>query len=164
MEAEFSAFLAALRPPKDIQSCRPPEIVKFLIWKDQAGRTKIHTDVCAHLGHKGPTNCTCPTRLVFGTVDSMIGKLRSIFAQNDRVNDWDPILGIGNPASALEVLQYLASIRSEQLQARATPSQANPFLLSHLELLCSYLHTRFSLPTLDPIHVFSCLVGKVGEP
>ena len=118
------------------------------------GRAMIHTDVCEHLGHKGPTNCTCATRLAFGTVDSMKGKLRSIFAQNDRVNDWDPILRIGNPASALEVSRYLASIRSEQLQARVTPSQANPFLLSHLELLCSYLHTRLSLPTLNPLQVF----------
>jgi len=84
----------------------------------------------------------------------MIGKLRSIFAQNDRVNDWDPILGIGNPGNALEASQYLASIRSEQLQARVTPSQAKPFLLSHLELLCSYLHARLSLPTLDPLQVF----------
>ena len=154
LEAELSAFIAALRPPKDLQSCRPPEMAKFLIWKDQAGRTKIHTDVCAHLGHKGPTNCTCPTRLAFGTVDSMKGKLRSIFAQNFRVHDWDPILGIGNPGNALEASQYLASIRSEQLQARVTPSQAKPFLLSHLELLCSYLHARLSLPTLDPLQVF----------
>ena len=30
----------------------------------------------------------------------------------------------------------------------------NSFLLSHLELLCSYLHTRLSLPTLDPLQVF----------
>lgn len=79
LESEFSTFLAALRPPKDLQSCRPPDILKFLIWKDQ--------DVCVHLGHKGPTNCTCPTRLAFGTVDSMIGKLRSTFVQNDRVID-----------------------------------------------------------------------------
>ena len=30
LQAEVSAFLAALRPPKDLQSCRPPEIMKFL--------------------------------------------------------------------------------------------------------------------------------------
>ena len=80
--------------------------MKFLVWKDQAGRTKVHADGCEHFGRKGPTKCFCPRRLAFGTVDSMIGKLRSIFRQNGRVNNWDPILGIGNPASGLEVSQF----------------------------------------------------------
>ena len=154
LEAELSAFLAAFGLPKDLQSCRPSEIVKFLIWKDQAGRTKIHNDVCEHLGRKGPASCSCLTRLAFGTVDYTIGKLKSIFAQNNRVNDWDPILGLGNPASALTVSPYLASIRSEQLQVRVTPSQANPFLLPPLELLCRCLRTRLLLPMLEPLQVF----------
>ena len=53
LEAELTAFLAELKPPKDIPSCRPSDIVKFLIWKDQAGRTKIHGDQCQYLGLKG---------------------------------------------------------------------------------------------------------------
>ena len=74
--------------------------------------------------------------------------------QNGRVSDWDPVLGIGNPASSLDVSQYLATIRAEQLQARVTPSQANPFLLSHLERLCKYLHVQLSRSILDAQQTF----------
>ena len=79
LESELGAFLAALKTPKDIQSCRPPEIVKFLVWKDQAGRTKVHADGCEHFGCKGPTKCSCPRRLAFGTVGLYDRKVKIYF-------------------------------------------------------------------------------------
>jgi hypothetical protein len=81
LEAELLAVLAQLNCPKDIPSCRPSDIVKFLVWKDKTGRTKVHNAHCSFVGHKGPSNCVCPIRMAFGTIDSMIGKLRSIFLQ-----------------------------------------------------------------------------------
>lgn len=154
LEAELTAFLAQLNFPKDIPSCRPPEIIKFLVWKDKTGRTKVHNAQCSFLGHKGPSNCACAIRLAFGTVDSMIGKLRAIFSQNNRVGEWDPMLGIGNPASGLVIKQYLSSVRSEQLQARATPSQAKPLLLPHLEVLSKFVHVGLGEPCLTPPQIF----------
>ncbi|KAK3750003.1 hypothetical protein QZH41_000427 [Actinostola sp. cb2023] len=47
LEAELTAFLAQLNFPKDIPSCRPPEIIKFLVGKDKTGRTKSKQRVFA---------------------------------------------------------------------------------------------------------------------
>ena len=73
--------------------------------------------------------CQCPSRLAHGTVDSLIGKLRSIFAENGRGTDWQPLVGIGNPAADRSVKQYLANVREGQLKARVVPRQAEPFLV-----------------------------------
>ena len=154
LEEELSVFLSNLTPVKDFPSCSPLEIVKFLIWKDQAGRTQIHKDQCPFFGRKGLKECACPRRLASGTVDSMIGKLRAIFSESNRVGEWDPILNIGNPASGMAVKQYLANVRSEQLQARITPAQAKPFLVSHLITLCQFLHTKLAGPPLTPQETF----------
>ena len=101
VEAKVSSFLAELKPPKDIPSGRPSEVVKFLVWKDQAGRTKIHSDQCQRLGHRGLTSCPRPLRLAYRTVDFLIGTIKIFFVQNNRVSDWDPVLGIGNRGSWL---------------------------------------------------------------
>lgn len=86
----------------------------------------MHNDSCQFLGLQGKQTCNCPTRLSAGTVDSLIGKLRSIFTALGRTGDWDDRFGFGNPASHLSVKQYLKSIQSEQLQARVSPKQATP--------------------------------------
>ena len=85
LELEVSEFLLYLQPPKNISSALPIDIVKFLVWKDVNGRTVVHKPHCKFLGVKGKTQCDCPTRLARGTVDSVIGKLRSIFSSHDRV-------------------------------------------------------------------------------
>ncbi|KAK3743589.1 hypothetical protein QZH41_010230, partial [Actinostola sp. cb2023] len=43
----------------------------------------------------------------YGTVDSLIGKLRAIFNEADRRGEWDPRLLIGNPATDLSLKKYL---------------------------------------------------------
>ena len=45
-------------------------------------------------------------RLAFGTVDALTGKLRSIFATQGRGPDWQPLLGVGNPAACGRVKKY----------------------------------------------------------
>ena len=42
-----------------------------------------------------------------------VGKLRSIFAENGRGIDWQPLMGIGNPAADRSVKQYLTNVREE---------------------------------------------------
>ena len=150
LERELDCFLANLSPPTNIASCSPKQVVKFLVWKDKGGRTKVHETNCPFLGQGGKTACECPSRLAHGTVDATIGKLRSIFAENERVGAWDPLLLVGNPAAALDVKSYLASVRAEQLQARVIPKQATPFLYSHLVDLSQLIHDKLRDPHLQP--------------
>ena len=68
--------------------------------------------------------CTCPKRLAFGTVHSLIGKLRALFMVNGRGTEWYSALGLGNPTASKVVEHYLAGVRGEQLKARVVPRQA----------------------------------------
>ena len=72
----------------------------------------------------------------------------------DRVGDWNTALGFGNPAASEGVKDYLSNITAEQLQARVTPLQATPLLLSDLETLSSHIFTSLLKPKLEPHQVF----------
>ena len=80
--------------------------------------------MCLALNIPGLT-CACPTRLAFGTVYTLIGKLRAIVAENGRGSEWHSQLGVGNPAACRSVKAYLADTREEQLKARVTPSRTH---------------------------------------
>ena len=114
LEVQLCDFLAARSPPKDIHSALPKDVIAFLVWKDQGGRTVIHNKSCPNLGNSRSNTCLCPRRLAFGTVDSLIGKLRTIFNSNGRGGEWFSLLGVGNPAADRYVKQYLVSVREEQ--------------------------------------------------
>ena len=68
-----------LIPPwqKTLFSATPKDVVRFLVWKDGKGKTMVHFDSRQFLGLQAKQTCNCPTRLSAGTVDSLIGKLRS---------------------------------------------------------------------------------------
>ena len=116
----MSEFLSCLQPLKNISSALPIDIVKFLVWKDGDGRTVVHKPHCTFLGVKGKRPCDCTTYLAKGTVDSVIGKLRSILSSDHRVGDWNAALGFGNPAASKDVNDYFSNITAGQLQARVT--------------------------------------------
>ena len=139
LEAEFSGFLASLQARKSLFSATPRDIVRFLVWKDGKGKTMVHKDSCQFFGLQGKRSCNCPTRLSAGTVDSLIGKLRSIFNALGRTSEWDDRFGSGNPASHLCVKQYLKSIQSEQSQARVSPKQATPVFFDKYKKLVYHL-------------------------
>ena len=126
----------------------------FLVWKDNFGKTKLHREGCRFSGRKGNSQCTCPKRLAYGTVDSLIGKLRSIFCLHGRVSDNSPISGFGNPAASKTVKDYLTMIREEQLRARITPSQAQPFFIADLLAFASYIVKRLMVGDLLPIDIY----------
>ena len=92
-------FLENLDLPLDILS--PPSAVgDFLIWKDKFGKTKVHQQRCLLSGQRYNTQCSCPKRLAYGTINSLIGKLPSIFCLYGRGSDESPIPGYGNPAAS----------------------------------------------------------------
>ena len=93
---------------KSIATALWTDIVAFLVWKDRGGRTRVHQPDCQR---QAP--CHCPLRLAHGTVDSLIDELGSIFVENGRGAEWQPLMGIGNSAADCSVKQYLANVKVE---------------------------------------------------
>ena len=48
LEVELSGFLASLPFAKTLKSATAQDIIKFLVWKDKDGRTKVHSHVQPH--------------------------------------------------------------------------------------------------------------------
>ena len=98
---ERTRIFSELTARTNISSATPRDLCQFLAWKDEKGKTQVHQINCRFLGHRP---CDCPIRLAYGTVDSLIGKLRAIFNEE---GEWDPRLLIGNPATDLSLKKYL---------------------------------------------------------
>ena len=110
LHKELVNFLSSLPVPKALPSASPSDIKRFLVWKDNSGKTVVHLLDCVGLGQRQRVSCSCPTRLAAGTVDSLIGKLRSIFVEEGLGGEWDDRLGIGNPVSHPSVKAYLKCV------------------------------------------------------
>ena len=74
LHRELLPVLASLPTPKTLHSATPGDILKFLVWKDKAGKTKVHQTQRQRGSSDKTPSCSCPKRLAAGTVDSMIGK------------------------------------------------------------------------------------------
>ena len=134
LECELEQFLGGWASQKTLASALPGDVIEFLVWKDHAGRTKVHKSECQVLVSPD-TGCTCPKRLAHGTMDSLIGKLRAIFVEKGRVSEWHALLGVGNPAVCRSVRAYLSDVREEQLKARITPLGDLAVIAVHIEHL-----------------------------
>ena len=127
---------------------------QFLVWKDRKGKTTVHKSACQFFGRKGSFSCLCPTRLAYGTVDSLIGKLRALFNESGRRGEWDPRLLISNPATDISLKQYLKAVTAEQLQAQITPTQATPVFVHDLVRLSHFLDEKLLSDKLSSIEMF----------
>lgn len=105
-------------------------------------------------GVKGCFPCGCPFRLAAGTVDSLIGKLRAIFQDQDRAGDWESGLGLGNPAASILVKKYLKRVREEQAVAGITPQQAVPLFVDKLARLADHIDGRLAASTDNPLQMY----------
>ena len=144
LRKELEAFLSALPGQVSLATVPPRDIYRFLIFKNKDGRTQIHHNGCQFIGQRGKHTCACPLRLSYNTVDSYIGKLRSIFHAVGRDGEWDNRLGLGNPAADKSVKDYLRVVTAEQLRARVTPKQATPFFVDKLTQLSLFLERRLA--------------------
>ena len=97
------------------------------MWKDLHGEIVVHVSDCVNASSQNVSDCGCPKRLTFKTVDSYIGKLRAIFNEAGRTGGWNNLLGFGNPAASVVVQSYLKAGSEEQLRANIVPKQAVPF-------------------------------------
>ena len=139
MQKELEAFLSAQPGRVSLATVTPQDLCRFLIFKDKDGRTQVHRNSCKCIVQRGKHSCGCPLRLSYNTVDSYIGKLRSIFHAIGRDGEWDRRLGLGNPAADKSVKDDFRVVTAEQLQARITPTQATPFFVDKLTQLSLFL-------------------------
>ena len=158
----LSSFLSSLPVAKSLASASPPDISKFLVWKDKFGKTVVHDSACPELGQRQPKSCHCPKRLASGTVDSLVGKLRAIFVQEGLGGEWDDRLGIGNPASHPSIKQYLKSVKEEQAQARVQPHRAVPLFEDKLVTIAKLLYV-FSIVGIWPSFALIFMLGIVRQ-
>ena len=121
IEREFGQLLSSLTTLRSLSSALPT----FVVWKDCGRKTKEQQSVCPAVSRPGMV-CACPKRLAFGTVDSLIGKVRAIFVEHGRGSEWHSLLGVGNPTTCRWLKAYLADVWEEQLRARITLCQAEP--------------------------------------
>lgn len=154
LRIEFESFLSSLPHAKSILFTIPSDVSRFLVWKDRNGKTILHVHGCPDTNIPGTAKCECPRRLSFKTIDSYIGKLRSIFAELGRCGEWNNILGLGNPANSRAVQQYLKASTEEQLQAHITPKQAVPLFLPKLLLLARFWDKKMTEPCVTPSTLF----------
>ena len=107
---------------------------------------QIHHNRCHFVGLRCKYICVCPLRSSYNTVDSSIGKLRSIFHSIGRDGEWDKRLGEGNPAADKSVEDYLRVVTAEQLRSRVTPKEATTFFVDKLTQLSLFLERRLVQP------------------
>lgn len=124
LELEFCKFLETTCGGKCLLDTTPLDIKKFLVKKDDSGKTKIHEISCKYLGKLGKQSCSCPSRLASGTIQSIIGQLKSVFENLGRGKSWNS--GQGNPACSLEVHKYFEAVQLEQAMAHVGKKQAKP--------------------------------------
>lgn len=79
--------------------------------------------------------CACPRRLAAGTVDSLLGKLRSIFNKLGRIDHTNPI---AHP----RIKEYLNFVRVEQAGMAISPSQAVPLFFVKFQNLIAHLRAK----------------------
>ncbi len=139
LRLEFETFLCSLPNQPSLQTVTPHDVRRFLVPKDKGRKTQCHKTECQFLGRQGVHPCGCPRRLAAGTVESLIGRLKGVFAKLGRADNWDALTNSGNPAFASSVATYLSVINSEQSLAHAVPKQAMPLFLEKLQAVCSYL-------------------------
>ncbi|WJX46681.1 hypothetical protein P8452_33455 [Trifolium repens] len=87
-------------------------VLEFLRYLDQFGKTKVHSENCAYYGNSHPPGpCPCPLKQAWGSLDALIGRLRAAFEENGGSSEM-------NPFGARAVRLYLREVRDAQAKAR----------------------------------------------
>ncbi|XP_071714051.1 protein LIGHT-DEPENDENT SHORT HYPOCOTYLS 5-like [Rutidosis leptorrhynchoides] len=108
----FCQYLKNHRPPLTLSRCSGANVLEFLRYLDQFGKTKVHTPVCPFYGHPNPPcPCPCPLRQAWGSLDALIGRLRAAYEETGGQPET-------NPFGARAVRLYLREVRDVQSKAR----------------------------------------------
>ncbi|ONK57374.1 uncharacterized protein A4U43_C10F19430 [Asparagus officinalis] len=108
----FNRVPAHCRPPLPLALCSGAHVLEFLKYLDQFGKTRVHSPVCPFFGQPSPPSpCPCPLKQAWGSLDSVVGRLRAAFEENGGRPE-------NNPFGSGAVRMYLKEIRDFQERAR----------------------------------------------
>lgn len=111
----FCQYLKNQRPPVPLSHCNCNQVLEFLRYLDQFGKTKVHIQGCMFYGQpEPPAPCTCPLRQAWGSLDALIGRLRAAYEENGGLPETNPFA-----SGAIRV--YLREVRECQAKARGIP-------------------------------------------
>ena len=142
MRIDFEAFLAArssgpppLATSSSLLAATPTDVIRFLHYRDQGGRTQVHAFDCLHFGLLGSFDCGCPKHFAAKTIDSYVGQLRAVFNAVGR-------RGFQNPCDSVDVRGWVKACAKEQARHRVPVRQATPIFSSQLQLLVKEIDLR----------------------
>ncbi|KNA19653.1 hypothetical protein SOVF_059640 [Spinacia oleracea] len=128
----FSQYLRSHRPPLPLSLCSGTQVLEFLRYLDQFGKTKVHNHACPYFGIPNPpAPCPCPLRQAWGSLDALVGRLRAAYEEHGGRPET-------NPFGARAVRLYLREVRDYQAKARGVsyekkrkrpPPKKNPIQL-----------------------------------
>ncbi|KAF5728284.1 hypothetical protein HS088_TW21G00429 [Tripterygium wilfordii] len=111
----FGQYLRNHRPPVALSQCSSNNVLEFLRYLDQFGKTKVHLQRCIFFGQPDPQGpCTCPLKQAWGSLDALIGRLRAAYEENGGSPETNPFA-----SGAIKV--YLKEVRDSQAKARGIP-------------------------------------------
>ena len=111
----FGQFLKNQRPPVALAQCNSNQVLDFLRYLDQFGKTKVHLQGCVYFGQPEPPGpCTCPLKQAWGSLDALIGRLRAAYEENGGLPE-------KNPFASGAIRIYLREVRDSQAKARGVP-------------------------------------------
>ena len=100
---------------------------------------KVHELSCENLGKFGIHPCQCPTRLASGTVQSLLGQLKTIFEAIGTGISWNELNNVGNPVCSQEIQRYLRSIKLKQSKSHVVSEQAKLLFLGKPQSISWYI-------------------------
>lgn len=111
----FGQYLRNQRPPIALSQCTSSQVLEFLRYLDQFGKTKVHLDGCMFFGEPEPPGpCSCPLKQAWGSLDALIGRLRAAYEENGGPPE-------NNPFASGAIRVYLKEVRDSQSKARGIP-------------------------------------------
>ncbi|OIW08216.1 hypothetical protein TanjilG_15177 [Lupinus angustifolius] len=111
----FGQYLRNQRPPLALSQCNYNQVLDFLKYLDQFGKTKVHVEGCLFFGQPEPPGpCTCPHKQAWGSLDALIGRLRAAYEENGGLPETNPFA-----SGAIRV--YLREVKDSQAKARGIP-------------------------------------------
>lgn len=113
----FSKYLINHQPPLTPSMCKGSHVLEFLHNLDNYGRTKVHNPNCSFFGTPKPArqcSCRCPLRQAWGSLDSMVGRLRAAYTKEISGGSTNPY----NPFADDVVRTYLRDVFEIQSKAR----------------------------------------------
>ncbi|XP_051114657.1 protein LIGHT-DEPENDENT SHORT HYPOCOTYLS 10-like [Andrographis paniculata] len=111
----FGQFLRNQQPPVGLADCSSNQVLDFLRYLDQFGKTKVHIHGCIFYGQPDPpAPCSCPLRQAWGSLDALIGRLRAAYEENGGPPE-------RNPFASGAIRIYLREVKERQARARGIP-------------------------------------------